>query len=135
MFIALDHRCIVNRSIGVLCHANGLYPHKNTRAVIDIFNLVKMPNPSVGGTCNIREIALATKNFSIFYVLSGQYFSHSLCRSPSRFFNFERFNSKTGGRSAFISSISNHRNVYRGPTNPPKSRIPCAIQTPIQWRL
>lgn len=102
-----------------ICLANNnfkTHPHKNTTEVIDIFNLVKTLNPFVGGTCNTREIALATKNFSIFYVLSGTHISRIRFRASfCRFFNSERFNSKTGGRSTFISSISNHRNVYWGP--------------------
>lgn len=61
---------VPNFNILRICLANinsKLHPHKNTIAVIDIFNLVKILNPSVGGTCNTREIALAGKNFSIFY--------------------------------------------------------------------
>lgn len=48
---------------------------------------------------------------SIFYMwkLRDIFLLFTLRLSLSLFFNFQHFNSKTGGRSSFISSISNHR--------------------------
>lgn len=73
----------------IVHNINVVYVNK-IRRTIDIFNLVKILNPSVGRTRNIREIALPLRrNFSIiFYVLSGQYFSYSLTQLSLSLFQF-----------------------------------------------
>lgn len=98
---------------------------------IDIFNLVKILNPSVGRTRNIREIALGVLwNFSIFYVLSRRYFSYSLSSAQdglSLAYSISPFQfRKLEGRSAFISSISNHGQRLAGAAGPRSTMEPAA---------
>lgn len=84
---------------------------------IDIFNLVKILNPSVGRTRNIREIALGVLwNFSIFYVLSRRYFSYSLTIYASlSLIQFHRFNSENWKVDLPLSRPSVITgNIYRG---------------------